>query len=414
MSDHNHSAGAGAAPLAALTAGLEAGPRESRAPVVLQVLPRLEGGGAESEAVDLAIALKAAGWGSAVASAGGAMVRLLERHRIPHLALPLQSKNPFVMRANVGRLRRLIRSHGVDIIHARSRAPAWSAEAAAKRTGARFITTVHGAYAAEGILKRRYNAVMTRGERVIAISDFVARDLRETYAIDPERLRPIRRGVDVTLFNPDNVTQERIIQLATAWKLPDDRQVILMPGRFSRRKGHELLIEALAELGRRDILCVMVGGDTGSPDYLASLEKRARQCEVLELIRFADFCRDLAAGYMLSDVVVSASLHPEAFGRTLAEALAMGRPVVGPDHGGTREVLKDGTLGWLFQPGDAGSLARALNEALSLNSGARVRFADEAMRWVRDEFSNERMCARTIDVYSELLFAGEADAAPAA
>jgi glycosyltransferase involved in cell wall biosynthesis len=332
------------------------------------------------------------------------MTRALARHEIPHVTMPLASKNPFVMRANIGRLKRLIRAHGVDIVHARSRAPAWSAEGAARRTGAHFLTTFHGTYEAKSALKRRYNAVMTRGERVIAISDFIARHVGDTYGIDPARLRMIHRGVDIETFSPDKVTHERMVQLAADWKLPDDRQVILMPGRFSRWKGHELLIEALARLGRRDVLCVMVGAETASSDYLSAIEKRARERRVLELVRFVDFNRDLPAALMLSDVVVSASTRPEAFGRTLAEGLAMGRPVVGPNHGGAVEIVTEGQTGWLFAPGNSESLAGALHTALALNSGARHRLAEEAMLRIREDFANAGMCAKTIEVYSELLF----------
>jgi glycosyltransferase involved in cell wall biosynthesis len=377
---------------------------EGRAPVVLQVLPELQGGGVERGTIDIAIALKEAGWGSVVVSAGGDMVGALSRNKVPHVTLPLQSKNPFVMRANVGRLARVIRSYGVNIIHARSRAPAWSAEAAAKRAHAHFITTIHGTYATNSLFKRRYNAVMARGERVIAISQFVAAHILDTQGVEPARLRMIHRGVDLGLFAPGKVSPERMIQLANEWKLPDDRQVILMPGRFSRWKGHEFLIDALARLGRGDVLCVMVGADTASGNYLTAIEKRARESQVLELVRFVDFTRDLPAAYMLSDVVVSASTRPEAFGRTLAEALAMGRPVVGPDHGGTKEIITQGQTGWLFEPGDAESLAASLRTALSLNSGARHRLAEEALDTVRVNFSNERMCADTLKVYEEVLF----------
>lgn len=387
---------------------------EGRRPTVLQVLPELDGGGVERATIDIAIALKRAGWGSVVASAGGAMVGALNRNGIPHEVLPLQSKNPFVMRANVGRLVDVFQKHGADIIHARSRAPAWSAEAAARRTGAHFVTTFHGTYATNGSFKRRYNAVMTRGERVIAISQFIADHINATYDVDSARLRMIHRGVDTEVFAPDKVTQERMIQLASGWKLPDDRQVVLMPGRFSRWKGHTVLVEAMARLGRSDVLCVMVGADTASRDFLALIEKQARQHNVLELVRFVDFTRDMPAAYMLSDVVVSASTRPEAFGRTLAEALAMGRPVVGPDHGGSTEIVRPGETGWLFTPGNAESLAQALHAALSLNSGARHRLAEEAMQTIRSDFNNTRMCAETLAVYEEVMFgagAGEGAAA---
>jgi len=387
---------------------------EGRAPTVLQVLPELDGGGVERGTIDVAIALKKTGWGSVVASAGGPMVGALKRHDIPHETLPLHSKNPFVMRANVGRLASLAESYGVDILHARSRAPAWSAEAAARRTGAHFVTTIHGTYATNGSFKRRYNAVMTRGERVIAISQFIADHVKATYDMDPARLRIIHRGVDTEVFAPTKVTQERMVQLAAGWKLPDDRQVILMPGRFSRWKGHLVLVEALSRLGREDVLCVMVGANTSSADYLSKIEKQARQLDVLGLLRFVDFTRDLPAAYMLSDVVVSASTRPEAFGRTLAEALAMGRPVVGPDHGGSKEIVTPGETGWLFTPGNAESLAQALHAALSLNSGARHRLAEEAMRGIRSNFTNARMCAEILAVYEEVMIGAGAGTGAAA
>lgn len=384
-------------------ASTEAGVERSGARVVLQVLPRLEAGGVERGTLDIAIALKEAGWGSLVASAGGAMARELARHDIPHLTMPLASKNPFVMRANMRRLEAAIREHGVSIIHARSRAPAWSAEGAARRTGARFVTTFHGTYGAHGRLKRFYNRVMARGARVIAISQFIARHMEERYGVDAARIRTIPRGVDTGLLNPENVSHERIIQLAQRWQIPDDRRIILLPGRFARWKGHMLMIDALARLDRPDVRCLMVGADTASSAYKRALEARARARGVESQIQMADFCRDMPAAYMLSDVVVSASLDPEAFGRTLAEALAMGRPAVGPRHGGALEILDNGRIGWLYRPGDAGELAAALNSALELGPEERDRVAKKAMAAVRENFTKDKMCARTLEVYAEVL-----------
>ncbi len=376
---------------------------EARAPVVLQVLPSLVGGGVERGAIDVGIALARAGWGSFIASAGGPMARELTRAGGTHIELPLDTKNPLKMRANIERLEALIREHNVDIIHARSRAPAWSAEAAARRTGIHFVTTFHGTYGHGFGLKRLYNAVMTRGERVIAISEFIARHLTEVYGADPSRIRVIHRGVDVARFNPDNVTQQRVIDLATRWQLPDDRKIILFPARFSDWKGHELAIEGVARLGRHDVLCVMVGADTGSEDYLARLSELARRRNVADLIRFVDYCRDMPAAYMLSDVVLSAATKPEAFGRVLAEALAMGRPVAGPAHGGALEIVDDKVTGWLYRPNNSESMAAALHAALSLDAPARLRLGGEAMRAMRERFTVERMCADTLAVYAEVL-----------
>lgn len=384
-------------------ASTDAGAEEGRAPAVLQVLPTLVGGGVERGTVDVAKALAQAGWGSFVASAGGPMVREITRAGGVHIELPLDTKNPFKMRRNVERLEQVIAEHDIDIVHARSRAPAWSAEAAARRAGVHFVTTFHGTYGHRFGPKRFYNAVMTRGERVIAISDFIARHLAEVYKVDPARIRTIHRGVDVARFNPDNVTQERMIDLATRWQLPDDRKIILFPARFSDWKGHELAIEGVARLGRRDVLCVMVGADTGSQEYLARLSDLAARRGAADLIRFVDYCRDMPAAYMLSDVVLSAATKPEAFGRVLAEALAMGRPVAGPAHGGALEIVDDGRTGWLYRPGNSESMAAALHAALGLDSAARLRLAGEAMRVMRERFTVERMCADTLAVYEEVL-----------
>ncbi len=375
----------------------------ARAPVVLQVLPSLNGGGVERGTIDVAVALARAGWGSIVASAGGPMVREMTRAGAVHVELPLDTKNPFKMRANIARLERVIAEYNVDIVHARSRAPAWSAEVAARRAGVHFVTTFHGTYGHRFGPKRFYNAVMARGERVIAISDFIANHLRAVYRVEDDRIRTIHRGVDVARFNPDNVTQERIIDLATRWQLPDDRKIILFPARFSDWKGHELAIEGVARLGRRDVLCVMVGADTGSEDYMRRLTELAARRNVADLIRFVDYCRDMPAAYMLSDVVLSAATKPEAFGRVLAEALAMGRPVAGPAHGGALEIVDDQKTGWLYRPGNAESMAAALHAALGLDAAGRLRLADLAMQTMRERFTVERMCADTLAVYAEVL-----------
>jgi glycosyltransferase involved in cell wall biosynthesis len=375
----------------------------ARAPVVLQVLPSLNGGGVERGTIDVAVALARAGWGSIVASAGGPMVREMTRAGAVHVELPLDTKNPFKMRANIARLERVIAEYNVDIVHARSRAPAWSAEVAARRAGVHFVTTFHGTYGHRFGPKRFYNAVMARGERVIAISDFIANHLRAVYRVEDDRIRTIHRGVDVARFNPDNVTQERIIDLATRWQLPDDRKIILFPARFSDWKGHELAIEGAARLGRRDVLCVMVGADTGSEDYMRRLTELAARRNVADLIRFVDYCRDMPAAYMLSDVVLSAATKPEAFGRVLAEALAMGRPVAGPAHGGALEIVDDQKTGWLYRPGNAESMAAALHAALGLDAAGRLRLADLAMQTMRERFTVERMCADTLAVYAKVL-----------
>jgi glycosyltransferase involved in cell wall biosynthesis len=377
-------------------------------PVVLQVLPRLVTGGAERGAVDIAVTLAEAGGTSLVTSDGGPMEYELKRGGVPHIKLPLASKNPLVMRRNIGRLVSVIEEHGVDIVHARSRAPAWSALAAAKRTGRHFVTTFHGAYEAKSAIKRYYNGVMVKGERVIANSEFIARHIREIYKIDTGRIRVIRRGVDLDRFDPERVSAERVIQLANRWRLPDGVPVVMLPGRLARWKGHTGLIEALAELGDLELLCVIVGSDRGRAAYRSELEKLIARNGLDSRVFLTGHSDDMPAAYMLADVVVSASTEPEAFGRVVSEAQAMGCPVVASDHGGAREQVVGNRTAFLYPPGDASQLAAMIRQALALGSGERERLAQEARAHVMANFDKRQMCSATLALYREIL---RADAA---
>ncbi len=374
----------------------------TRPPAVLQVLPRLVTGGVERGTIEVAAALTAAGWKAVVASSGGPMARELERAGAIHVELPLASKNPLVMRRNIARLVELIRREQVDIVHARSRAPAWSALAAARRTGRHFVTTFHNAYGTQTWLKQRYNAVMARGERVIAISQFVADHAARVYGVPPERLRLIPRGVDFTRFDPDRVSAERVIQLAQEWRLPDGLPVVMLPGRLTRWKGQHVLIDAMARLRRQDLRCVLVGSGNGG--YRRELLDMVKRSDIDSLVQIVDECRDMAAAYKLADVVVSASIRPEGFGRVIAEAQAMGRPVVATDHGGAREILRDGETGWLVPPGDAAALAAAIAGALDLPQSKRLTLAERAIACMRAHFTTKAMTDRTLAVYEEILF----------
>ncbi len=374
----------------------------TRPPAVLQVLPALVTGGVERGTVEVAAALAAAGWKAVVASAGGPMVHEIERAGARHVELPLDSKNPLTMRRNVARLVELIRRERIDIVHARSRAPAWSALAAARRTGRHFVTTFHNAYDDSSWFKRRYNAVMAQGERVIAISHFVAEHAARVYGVDPARLRVIERGVDVARFDPERVSAERVVHLAREWQLPDGLPVIMLAGRLTRWKGQLVLVEALARLGREDLCCVLVGA--GDDRYRAELLAAVERHKLHGLFRLVENCRDMPAAYMLADVVVSASTRPEGFGRVIAEAQAMGRPVIASDHGGAREILGESETGWLVPPGDAAALAAALGAALDLAPAQRLAMAQRAIARMRERFTTAAMTERTLAVYQELLF----------
>ncbi len=378
----------------------------SKWPCVLQILPALgASGGVERGTVEIAAAITAAGGQALVASEGGPLVHDLGRAGAKHFVLPVASKNPVVMHHNVERIAELIRSENVDLVHVRSRAPAWSAYFACKRAGRPMVTTFHGTYSIGNWLKRRYNAIMTSGERVIAISEFIGGHARRYYGVPVERIRVIHRGVDLQRFDPTHVSAERVIKLAAEWRMPDGVPVVMLPGRLTRWKGQAVLIEAIAKLGRQDLRCVLVGSDQGRVGYRAELEKLIERLGLAGVVRIVDHCDDMPAAYMLTDLVVSASTDPEAFGRVIAEGQAMGRPVIATDHGGAREIIEPGVTGWLTPPGDAVALAERIGTALAMPPDDRDRLAAAAIANIRARFSTARMCERTLAVYDEILAA---------
>lgn len=375
-----------------------------RKPTILQVLPALETGGVERGTVDVAAAQIEAGFNAVVASAGGRMVRELERIGATHVKLPLDTKSPFGIYRNIARLEKLIREMNVDIVHARSRAPAWSAWYATKRAQTPFVTTFHGTYNAGSPFKKLYNSVMTRGDRVIAISDFIRRHMLGNYrTADADRITVIHRGIDAAIFNPEAVSAERVIKLSTDWRLPDGVPVIMLSGRMTRWKGQLLLLDALKKLEGRPMRCLFVGSAQGRESYVREVEERARNLCLEGIVHIVGDCLDMPAAYKIADVVVSASTDPEAFGRVAVEGQAMGRPVVAPRHGGAQEQIEDGVTGWLFEPGDADDLARALQKALDLTEAERAALHERAIENVQKHFTRERMCEATIKLYREIL-----------
>jgi glycosyltransferase involved in cell wall biosynthesis len=363
---------------------------------ILQVLPALESGGVERGTVEIAQAVAAAGGVALVASAGGRMVPQLERAGGRHVSMALMTKDPVNILFNSFALGRLIRRERVSLVHARSRAPAWSAYWAARRTGVPFVTTWHGVYDARLPGKGLYNSVMARGERVIAISQYVADRLR-ALRVPESRIRLIPRGVDTALFNPDAVTGDRVHRLSQTWRLPPGAPVVMLPGRLTTWKGGELLLDAMARISAREAFCVFVGAGDGD-----RLLRRARKLGLTERIRLAGQCDDMPAAMMLADVVVCPSLKPEPFGRTVVEAQAMGRLVIAADHGGAAETVVPGT-GWRVPPNDAVALAAAIDAALALPPEERANVAEAARSHVQAHYTMQAMQRATLAVYAELL-----------
>ncbi|MDB5373384.1 MAG: glycosyl transferase, partial [Belnapia sp.] len=331
-------------------------------PAILQVLPSLVSGGVERGTLEIAEAIIGAGGTALVASAGGPLVGRLEALGARHITLPLRSKSPAGILRNAGALARLVRAEGVRIIHARSRAPAWSALLAARRTGAAFVTTYHGTYNEGFPGKRLYNSVMARGDRVIAISRFIAGIIEARHGTDPARIRLIPRGVDPRRFDPALVPEARLAALRSEWHLPAGRPVVMLPGRLTRWKGQTVLLEAMQGVDG-EALVVLVGG--GTPAYREELVARAAALGLGDRLRLVGQVEDMAAALLLADVVVHASTDAEAFGRTVIEAQAMARPVIAADLGGPRETVEQGVTGWRVPPGDPAALATAIGAALA-------------------------------------------------
>lgn len=372
-------------------------------PVVLQIIPELGAGGAEQGCIDVAAELVSAGAKSIVVSNGGARVQELTRSGALHVDMPVHSKNLFVMAMNIRRIRKLIMRHNVNIVHARSRAPAWSALKACEGTAAHFMTTCHAPYNISGKYKRLYNSSIAKGERIIAISHFVKEYLMREYGVPDNIIRLIPRGIALERFHPTAVTPHRLISVSQGWRIPDGANLILLPGRITRWKGHHVLIEAMAKLKRDDVFCIMIGSDQGRTEYREELEQTIQAKKLGSRVRIVDHCNDMPAAYMMASIVVCPSTDPEGFGRIPVEAQAMGRPIIASDHGGAQETIVRGETGWLVKPGDAGELAKAINEALNLNAHQRAVLATSAMAHIAHNFTKEQMVDKTLDVYAELL-----------
>lgn len=377
--------------------------KTQKTPVVMQIIPELGPGGAEQGCIDVATALVQAGARALVVSAGGSRVGEIIRAKAEFILMPVHSKNPWDMYVNIGRIRRLITAWNVDIVHVRSRAPAWSAWLACKGTGAKFMTTVHAPYNLGNAFKNFYNSIMMRGDRVIAISQHVARYITDHYKTDPQKIRIIHRGIALDRFHPTMVGMQRMATLLRDWRIEDGAPIILLPGRLTRWKGHHVLLEAMARLGRSDVFCVLLGSDQGRSEYRQELEEMIGKLNLTGQVRIIDHCNDMPAAYMISSVIVSASTDPEGFGRVPVEAQAMGRPIIATDHGGSQETIVRGETGWLIPPGDSNALAEALRQALSLTAQQRAVLATKSMNHVAQHFTREKMTDETLSVYAELL-----------
>ena len=387
-------------------------PSSSRPRTILQVIPALDTGGAERTTIDIAAALAARGDRPLVASAGGRLEGELLAVGGILIRVKIGSKNPAVMAANALRLARIARRDTVDLIHARSRAPAWAALAACRATGLPFVTTYHGIYGERGAAKRFYNSVMARGEAVIANSAYTAQLIADRYKTDPGRIVVIYRGTDVMAFHPDAVAPTRREAIRRQWGLNGSERVVLNLARLTGWKGQRVLIEAAATpplVDDRELVFVLAGDTQGREAYRRELESRIAARGLSARVRIVGHCADVPAALAVADVAVIASTEPEAFGRAAVEAQAMGVPVVVTNLGAAAEtvlappqVAAEMRTGWHVPPADPEALAQALAAALALHPADRQALAGRS-REHAERFSVEGMQAATLAVYDRIL-----------
>jgi glycosyltransferase involved in cell wall biosynthesis len=380
----------------------------------MQIIPELDTGGAELSTIEIAGAVITAGGRAIVLTEGGRMLDRLTALGADVRIFPAATKNPLRLIANAGRIARIVRQEMVDLVHARSRAPAWSALWAARATGRPFVTTYHGAYAEKTALKRFYNGVMARGDLVIANSGYTRDLIRSRYGTPEAKIRVIHRGVDGEAFDPAAVSPDRVARLRHSWGVRDGERVILQAARLTGWKGQSVVVEAARQLKAGGMplggTIILAGDAQGRSDYETGLKAAIRTGGLEEQVRLVGHVDDMPAAYLAADASIVASVEPEAFGRTAVESQAMGCPVIATRIGAPPETVRSPPeygprqmTGWLVPPADPKSLADALVWAMSLSSDARTELGARARSHACGSFSLRQMRLKTLQVYDEIL-----------
>ncbi len=374
-------------------------------PVIVQIVPEMNKGGVERGTLEMAQAIIDKGWKAVVISNGGLLTTSLKRIGAISYELPVHSKNPFAWPSIRHKLKTILKQEGADIVHVRSRAPAWIGIPVARSLGIATISTIHSKFAPSSPFKHFYNRKMLRSDKVIVISEYVKSILEKHYKnhVDCNEVSVIHRGVDLDLFDPKAVNQRRIVAEAERVGLPDDGKVIMLAGRPTSWKGYEILIEAVARLEDKNVCLLFLGAGDGEARFIEKLHQLALKTGLGGRLRIASGSMDMPAAMMLADVVAMPSTQPEPFGRVAVEAQAMGRPIVAFAHGGAIESVLPAKTGWLAKPIDIGALADALEKALSLLPSERAILAQVARKHMQQHFSKQQMCDKTIDIYQNLL-----------
>ena len=377
---------------------------------VLQVIPKLGYGGAETGCYDIAHYLPENGCKSFIVTSGGELLKFVDKNKVKVFKLPVQSKNPILILINAIILTFIILFNNISIVHARSRAPAWSCLIASKITSRKFVTTFHGTYNFKSNLKKLYNSVMVRSDLIIAGSNFIFSHIKENYSNylnQKKKLLVVFRGINVDYFDPTTKLETEEKKLLKQWEIEKDKKIILLPGRLTTWKGQEVFIEAInlvnIELGYEAFYAVILGSDQGRDLYKKKLIRLSEQYRLTKQLRFINHCKDMALAYKVSDIIVSASIEPEAFGRVSVEAQSMEKPIIASNIGGSNETVVDEKTGYLFKAGDAKSLSQKILKTLTIDETQLKLIGIEGRKNIVQKFNVEKMCFSTYSEYKRLL-----------
>ncbi|MDA7481618.1 glycosyltransferase family 4 protein [Candidatus Pelagibacter ubique] len=377
---------------------------------VLQVIPKLGYGGAETGCYDLAHYLPENNCSSYIVTSGGELLKFIDKKKVKIIKLPVHSKNPFLMLFNSIALIFIILLNNISIVHARSRAPAWSCLFATKITRRKFVTTFHGTYNFKNSIKKFYNSVMVRSDLIIAGSNFIFSHINQNYPkyLDlKKKFLVIFRGINVDYFELSTILDSEENRLISDWEVDRNKKTILMPGRLTAWKGQETFIEALnlvnKELGYESFNAIILGSDQGRDIYTKKIKRLAEQYRLTSQLKFIEHCKNMPLAYKISDIVVSASVEPEAFGRVAVEAQSMEKPIIASDIGGSNETIIDNVTGFLFQSGNAEALSKKIIEVLQLDESRLKSIGIEGRKNIIKKFNVEKMCFSTYSEYKKLL-----------
>jgi glycosyltransferase involved in cell wall biosynthesis len=377
---------------------------------VLQVIPKLGYGGAETGCYDIAHYLPENNCESFIATSGGELLKFIDKKKVKIIKLPLHSKNPFLIITNSIALIAVILLNNISIVHARSRAPAWSCWLATKITGRKFVTTFHGTYNFDSVIKKFYNSVMVRSDLIIAGSNFIFSHIKENYTKyinNKKKLLVIFRGINVDYFDSTTKIYSDEKKLLTKWEIEKDKKILLLPGRLTSWKGQEIFIEAInlvnIELGYEAFYAVILGSDQGRDLYKKKLISLVEKFRMIKQVRFIDHCKDMALAYKISDIVVSASIEPEAFGRVAVEAQSMEKPIIASNTGGSNETIIDEKTGFLFESGNAKSLSQKILKVITMDDTLLKAIGIQGRKNVIQKFNVEKMCFSTYSEYKRII-----------